>query len=268
MRVHKLLIVSSDDGICSQLLSIDWRELDITHVERCVNFQEAIHIGPNYRPDIVVTGLHLNGGMGHDLIEKYQAMDIKSSFIIMSIYDNYHYVRQSMLLGAKDYVIKSKALDKKEFKGVVARVIEENLKNTVVNVLDDNILKAHQDCDQLTGRSIKKYSDITIRVLEILKKEYNKNISIKSISDKILMNSKYIGKQFINDTGLCFTDYRFAFRMHLAEQLIVQTNYKIQEIANQVGYAYPNHFFKDFKIYFGISPNEVRREGRISKYVN
>ena len=58
-----------------------------------------------------------------------------------------------------------------------------------------------------------------------------------------------------------FTDYLTAYRMLEAKRLLLNTQEKISVIANMVGYLQLNHFYIQFKNYFGVSPG-VLRSGR------
>ena len=72
------------------------------------------------------------------------------------------------------------------------------------------------------------------------------------------MSSKYIGRVFLRDTGLRFTEYLMAYRMLEARRLIVGTQEKISVIAGMVGYTQLNNFYIHFKNYFNASPSSLR----------
>ena len=72
------------------------------------------------------------------------------------------------------------------------------------------------------------------------------------------MNSKYIGRVFLKDTGMKFTEYLMAYRMLEARRLIKNTQENIAVIASMVGYSHSNNFYVHFKSYFGCSPGTLR----------
>ena len=74
------------------------------------------------------------------------------------------------------------------------------------------------------------------------------------------MNSKYLGRVFLRDTGMRLSEYMTACRMEQARRLLVGTQEKISVIAHAVGYSQSNRFYVHFKAYFGVSPGELRRE--------
>ena len=80
------------------------------------------------------------------------------------------------------------------------------------------------------------------------------------------MSSKYIGRVFLRDTGMKFSEYLMAYRMMEARKLIVSTTEKISNIANMVGYAQLNNFYIHFKNYFGVSPSVMRGSGPVGRW--
>lgn len=72
------------------------------------------------------------------------------------------------------------------------------------------------------------------------------------------MSSKYIGRVFLRDTGMKFSEYLMAYRMMEARKLVVSTTEKISNIASMVGYAQLNNFYTHFRSYFGVSPSVMR----------
>ncbi len=72
------------------------------------------------------------------------------------------------------------------------------------------------------------------------------------------MSSKYIGRIFLKDTGIKFSEYLTAYRMIQARRLIENTQEKISVIANMVGYSQLNNFYVHFKNYYNISPSTLR----------
>ena len=93
----------------------------------------------------------------------------------------------------------------------------------------------------------------------IVKNDYGANLSLTSISEKFNMSSKYIGRVFLNDTGLKFSEYLMVFRLQTARYLVENTREKISFIISSVGYSQQNNFYVHFKRLFGVSPGDLRR---------
>ena len=69
-----------------------------------------------------------------------------------------------------------------------------------------------------------------------IRENYAKNITLKSLSEKYYVNSAYLGQLFRKKNGQSFKDYLNNYRMERAADLLLHTDKKIVEIAEEVGY--------------------------------
>ncbi len=101
--------------------------------------------------------------------------------------------------------------------------------------------------------------DVIHKVKEYVGKMLHENITLKDISSKFHFNRSYLGQKFKNHENMSFNEYLFIQRMERAKILLEQTDLKIYEIANEVGYTEIDWFYKRFKSYTGVSANEYRK---------
>ncbi|PZD94562.1 DNA-binding response regulator [Paenibacillus sambharensis] len=85
------------------------------------------------------------------------------------------------------------------------------------------------------------------------------NITLKDAAEHFSFSPNYLGQLFKEETGQNFSEYLIALRMERAGELLRQTNLKIYEIAEQVGYRYLPYFSRQFKETYGMTPMEYRR---------
>ena len=81
--------------------------------------------------------------------------------------------------------------------------------------------------------------------------------SIADISKHLLINQTYLRKMFKNEVHMTLQEYITKFRMEMASKMIHDTDYKLFQIAEQVGYADVSYFSKCFKKYYGMSPKAI-----------
>lgn len=91
---------------------------------------------------------------------------------------------------------------------------------------------------------IKKYID----------SRYYEKINISIFSKKYYLSREYIMKLFKKEFGCGIYEYVLKVRMTNAKKLICDTNVKIQDVAQMVGYHDSNYFSKAFRTYYGMSP--------------
>ena len=106
-----------------------------------------------------------------------------------------------------------------------------------------------------------KLSRITNKIILIVKSNYRRGLSLTSIAETLNMSSKYIGRVFLQDTGMKFSAYLTAYRMIQAKRLIENSQEKISVVASMVGYSQLNNFYVHFKNYFRVSPGALRDYG-------
>ena len=74
------------------------------------------------------------------------------------------------------------------------------------------------------------------------------------------MNPDYLGKLFKKETGIKFSDWLIATRIHLAEKLLRHTRLSVAEIAQKAGFADKySYFCRQFKKITGATPGEYRK---------
>jgi two-component system, response regulator YesN len=101
-------------------------------------------------------------------------------------------------------------------------------------------------------------SPLIKQIMNYIELHYSKEVSLKTLSSLHNVNASYLGQMFKNETGELFTNYLNRIRIDKAKELLSNTSLKIYRISEQVGYIDQSHFFRIFKKYSGISPEEYR----------
>ncbi len=104
-------------------------------------------------------------------------------------------------------------------------------------------------------------SDAVIDVVKrYVEQQLHEQVTLKKISSLLHFNSAYLGQKFKSHENMTFNEYLLQQRMERAKQLLAQTDLRIYEIANEVGYTEIDWFYKKFKEYTGASANEYRKQ--------
>lgn len=96
--------------------------------------------------------------------------------------------------------------------------------------------------------------------LSYIHSEYNKNLTVQEIADKINLERSYFSRQFKNQTGMSPVAYIQRYRLKRAAELMRLTNAKPSVAAYSVGYDDIFYFSKIFKRQFGVSPREYIKQ--------
>ncbi|MBN7575774.1 response regulator transcription factor [Clostridium beijerinckii] len=157
---------------------------------------------------------------------------------------------------AKEFNINAK--DLLSFKNHAFSEIE-NVRD--INALKEKLLESVAEIfniiRQLKNKKFSKVVSNSIKHIE--KKYYSQEISLKTLSNSMNINSAYLGRIFKTETGEFFTDYLNKVRIDKAKELLLNTNLKASDISVKVGFVNNNYFYTIFKKYTGINPGDFRK---------
>lgn len=97
-------------------------------------------------------------------------------------------------------------------------------------------------------------------IRDYIHKNYNKEIKLSTFSNKYYISKEYLSKQFKAEFGYGIYEYVLKVRMEKAKEMVSNTELKIQEISERLGYKDNNYFRRAFKNYFGVYPSECRNK--------
>ncbi|MBC7959111.1 MAG: AraC family transcriptional regulator, partial [Vallitaleaceae bacterium] len=107
-----------------------------------------------------------------------------------------------------------------------------------------------------------KLRSIMRSVIDYIHENYDKSINLNQVANNFYFNATYFCKIFKEETGMPFTKYLMNVRIEKAKELLLQTQYKIYEIGELVGYEDSQYFNKIFKASQGITPIQYRENVR------
>ena len=93
---------------------------------------------------------------------------------------------------------------------------------------------------------------------EYIDRHYKENIKLADIAKSVHANTYYISHLFRSEIGLSPMKYVILRRMGEAQNLLINTQLTITEIATRVGYNNSNYFQNAFKSATGITPGDYR----------
>ena len=99
---------------------------------------------------------------------------------------------------------------------------------------------------------------ITQNIIQYIEKHYADHITLKNICSEMNFTLPYLSKKFKDDTGLTFQQYLQNMRIEQSCRLLSETDKRITEIANDVGYSDIKFFGEVFRKTMNMSPREFR----------
>jgi two-component system response regulator YesN len=103
-------------------------------------------------------------------------------------------------------------------------------------------------------------NSMTRQICKVVLENTDTEISVRSIADKMFLNSSYLSTVYKKNTGISLVEYITMVKMERAKMLLVDRNMKNYEIADKLGYKDVEYFGKLFKKYTGTSPSNFKCE--------
>ncbi len=244
------MIVDDESAILEGISRLlDWKALGFDQIRTAKSSFEVISHVVDWKPDICLMDVCIGNEYGYELISRLGEMGVRSNYIMMSGYDEFTYACEALRCGALDYLLKP--IDGGKLLQRVRQIIVEKLHGTLPEEIGE-------ESDPILKRPYQELSPLIRKIVMIVGMEYGQHISLKSIADRFRMNPTYLGQIFIKETNMKFSEYLMAYRMYAARSRIMETDSKIAEVANEVGYTNMNYFHQHFHQYYGISPLRMR----------
>ncbi|MDE7042060.1 MAG: helix-turn-helix domain-containing protein [Oscillospiraceae bacterium] len=252
---YRLMIVDPDRGICENIpYLLDWSQYGVSGILTANSYEEAVSRAVDFQPHIALVELELGDRQGYELVRHLRETGLETVFCTMGDKEDFQWVQQSMRAGARDYLLKP--LDTSELRSFLERAVLRELGGSL-----PERPAVQTGLDPVLHTEYGKLSRITNKIILIVKSNYRRGLSLTGIAEMLNMSSKYIGRVFLQDTGMKFSAYLTAYRMIQARRLIENSQEKISVVASMVGYSQLNNFYVHFKNYFRISPGALRDYG-------
>jgi two-component system response regulator YesN len=129
----------------------------------------------------------------------------------------------------------------------------ENLCYLTTEVMDSFITTVFIENKQ------KQYSRHLIRAMEYIGLHYSDELALHAVAEAIFVSEFYLSHLFRKEMDTTFSDYVCRIRINKAKEILKRdSDIRIQEIGETVGFNDPNYFAKSFKKLMGISPREYQ----------
>ncbi|WP_201001933.1 AraC family transcriptional regulator [Paenibacillus glycanilyticus] len=123
----------------------------------------------------------------------------------------------------------------------------------------DKVLAPYQN--ELSCRAGSEVKRLIEAAMIYMQQHYRQDISLDNCAEHIGTNPFYLSKSFKVVTGKNFIDYLTELRIEKAKELLRESELKINDVAEQVGYQH-SYFNRIFKKLEGMTPTSYREQSQ------
>lgn len=98
--------------------------------------------------------------------------------------------------------------------------------------------------------------------IRFIHENYHKPLDLAMVSNHVSLNYAYFSNLFKKNVGKGFAEYLRDVRLDKARRLLAETEYKIVEVTDMVGYENYKSFTRAFREVMGMQPTEYREQMR------
>lgn len=103
------------------------------------------------------------------------------------------------------------------------------------------------------------------QVQQYVQTHYKEDLTLNALANMVYLNPNYLSNIFAQTTGCTLSKYIKQIRMEKAQELLLNTNMKITDISQEIGYPTTSYFCKTFQKIFGTTPERFRQGERGQK---
>ncbi|WP_195321945.1 response regulator transcription factor [Streptococcus gordonii] len=240
--MYSIMIVEDEYLVRQGIASlVNYEQFGMQVISQAENGREAWQKFQDNPADILLTDINMPQMNGLELSKLVRDQAPKCHIVFLTGYDDFDYARTAIKLGADDYLLKPFSKDDVEemLAKVQTKLDKERKKAQIQNLVDQG-----------------QHSELEEAIHERLA---DSELSLKNLAFQLGFSPSYLSVLIKKELGLPFQDYLIQERMKKAKLLLLTTDLKIYEIAEQVGFEDMNYFSQRFKQVVGLTPRQFKK---------
>lgn len=108
-------------------------------------------------------------------------------------------------------------------------------------------------------KTSQQFRSIADKMATIIHTEYDQNLSLESISERLHYSPNYLSSIFKKEYVTTFSEYLMNYRLEIAKKWLVDTEMTIKDIADRLCYQNPQNFIRSFRKKEQLTPGAYRK---------
>jgi YesN/AraC family two-component response regulator len=265
--MFKVLLIDDEEIVREGLrLTVNWQSLGCGIEAEACDGEEGIKLIKLIKPDIIFTDIRMPGIDGLNMISQIKSLIPECKIIILTGYRDFEYAQEAIRVGAFRFILKPSKTD--EITQAIteavdqlkkSRVSMENLNNISKKIKELYGIKTDDNSiTKLDNKDINKSSYLVKKAIDFMKENYKNDISLSKTAEILFISTWHLSKILKKETGSTFVDLLNEIRINEAKKLLIESNCKIYEVSEMVGFEDVSYFTRLFKKLVGLTPMEYK----------
>ena len=206
--------------------------------------------------DLVITDIKMPHMDGLELADYIHVNHPGTDVIILTGYSEFDYARAAVRANAADYLLKP--LQDVELHKALSKLAAKRMTADSVPAADPFPAEAAPKEPARDDPGI-----LVQRARTYIRAHCTEPLSLNEVANTLAVNPAYLSSIFKSERGESYSKFILRLRMERAALLLRTYSVgKVNDIAPEVGYSSTKHFYSVFKDYFGVTPNEYRKQNK------
>lgn len=265
MGRYKIFIIDDEPMIIKGLQQlVPWDEINCEISGTAKNGEEGLEKIKANTPDIVISDIRMPKLSGLEMIEALKDVSGDMKFIILTGHRDFDYAKKAINLGVVEYLLKPTNIE--DIKSAVLEAMmmldEERAKDDDIKALQEKLTtyssestEDKKDAEE-DGKGKVKY--LAVQAIKFMKEHHSEKLDLQAVADNLYISTWYLCKVLKQEMDNSFVQLLNEIRIQEAKKLLTETNHKVYEICEMVGYSDNPYFTKTFKKHTGMTPNQYR----------
>jgi len=209
-------------------------------VFKALDGEKALAIMEKHRVDLIMLDIEMPNMNGLELLSKVRYSFGEIPVIIITGRSCKKYAEYCADLRVSGYI--TKPFNVNELIGKI-KTLNNLTTHRLMEIEDDPVIYIHQKVKE---------------ALAYIHKHYSGSVKREKLARQLGVSYDYLGELFKKEVGMSLNTYINMFRIEKSKEFLADSDKPVYEIMELAGFNCPQHFFKQFKKYSGITPHEYR----------
>lgn len=205
----KVLIVDDEQHVREGIKLLgEWIENGITDIYEAENGEEAIALIQSYEPEIIFSDMKMPKMDGTGLLEWMKEHQPNRKTIVVTGYDDYHYMRKAIHFGSFDYLLKP--IDPEMLNQTLEKAVSEWKREEADRKRTESIMK-HATLEKQNIRTsgtveVQSHPNIIYEIEKYLQENFDHEVKLQEISEHFYLSREYISRKFKQEFNVNISD--------------------------------------------------------------
>lgn len=247
--MFKVILLDDEDTIIEGLqATVPWDKYKCKVVATANNGKDGLELIRKHHPDILFTDIRMPYLNGLEMLKELTGEFPHMQIIVLSGYRDFSYAQAALHLGVLRFLLKPSKMEE-IYEALNAAMLK--LSGVPQEMMAQAPVESRKE-DESEGNFI------VARTMSYINEHYAEKLTLQQLADFLFISTWHLCRVLKKSTNMNYVDILNNVRIEHAKKFLRETNLKVYEVSERVGYSDIAYFSKVFRSVTGLSPKQFR----------